>query len=193
MGRGFRKQRNVLKKQFLGSLQQYAQKLEQENEQLKTDPNTIVGQLIPQMREAMSQNKRLSVLCAALIKASGGKVTVSKDELESFKGYALSIKWELPEGVTALDDAKEYTFTYEAITEEEAKKLQEEAMASAEAKSATEQLEVALKADTEGTLDAIETVNNEAHLVDNSPNLNEEQAVENPQEVLGSGLISTEE
>ena len=40
-------------------LKKYLSKLETENEQLKNDPNTIVGQLIPQMRDAINQNKRL--------------------------------------------------------------------------------------------------------------------------------------
>jgi len=111
MGSGMRKQRNKMKMQFLGPLQKYAQALEKENEILKNDPETALGQVIPQLRDAIGQNKRLSVLAAALIKAAGGKVLINKDEMESFKDFSLSIKWELPEGVTTVEDAKEFVFS----------------------------------------------------------------------------------
>jgi hypothetical protein len=103
-----------MKMQFLGPLQKYAQALEKENEILKNDPETALGQVIPQLRDAIGQNKRLSVLAAALIKAAGGKVLINKDEMESFKDFSLSIKWELPEGVTTVEDAKEFVFSFDA-------------------------------------------------------------------------------
>ena len=115
MGTGMRKQRNKMKMQFLGPLQKYAQALEKENELLKNDPETVAGQVIPQLRDAIGQNKRLSVLAAALIKKAGGSVLMDKDEMEAFKDFSLSIKWELPEGVTSVADAKEFVFTYDAV------------------------------------------------------------------------------
>lgn len=98
----------------------YIQYLEQQIEQLRNDPQTVVGQLVPQMREAVGQNKRLSVLAAALIEEAGGSVTLVKSKLSAFETKVLSIKWELPEGVTDPELAESFTFSYEAITREEA-------------------------------------------------------------------------
>jgi hypothetical protein len=100
-------------------LKKYLGKLEAENEQMKTDPNTTVGQLIPQMRQAIDQNKRLSVLAAALLEAQGGSVTLTKAALESFESKVLNIKWNLPEGVEDAKTAEEFIFTYEAKEQEE--------------------------------------------------------------------------
>jgi hypothetical protein len=97
----------------------YILMLEAENEKLRTDPETALGQLIPQMREAVGQNKRLSVLCASIIEAQGGKVTLPKSALDAFETKVLSIKWELPEGVTDASQATEFIFSYEALTQEE--------------------------------------------------------------------------
>jgi hypothetical protein len=80
-------------------IMRYIERLEREIEILKTNPETTVGQLIPQMREAVAQNKRLSVLNAALLEEQGGKVTLEKSKLDVFETKVLSIKWELPEGV----------------------------------------------------------------------------------------------
>jgi hypothetical protein len=102
----------------------YIMKLEQEIEQLKTNPDTIVGKLIPQMREAVGQNKRLSVLAATLIEEGGGRVTVSKDKLESFESKVLSIKWELPKDETDPEKATEFIFSYDAVTQEQAAQQQ---------------------------------------------------------------------
>lgn len=115
MGRGKIRQRNAIKKQYLGQAVKYIEQLEAENEALKTNPDSVIGQIVPQMRELLSQNKRLSVLAAALMKAQGGKITVPRDDMESFEGYSLRVKWELPEGVDKVEDAKEFVFTYEAI------------------------------------------------------------------------------
>ncbi len=100
-------------------IKKHIEKLESENERMKTDPNTTIGQLIPQMRDAISQNKRLSVLAAALIEHNGGSVTLSKTDLESFESKVLNIKWELPEGVTDPTTADSFIFKYEALTQED--------------------------------------------------------------------------
>jgi hypothetical protein len=101
------------------SIASYIKKLESDNERMKTDPETTLGQLVPQMREAIAQNKRLSVLAAALIDINGGSALITKEALEAFETKVLSIKWTLPEGVEKVDDAKEFIFTYEALTQEE--------------------------------------------------------------------------
>lgn len=98
----------------------YIKKIEAENEQMKTDPNTTIGQIIPQLRQAITQNKRLSVLAAAFIESQGGSLKITKEVLESFESKVLSIKWTLPEGEDKVDEASEFVFTYEALTQEEA-------------------------------------------------------------------------
>lgn len=113
-------QNRALKLRYLDQAKQVVDQLQAENETLKNDPNTVIGQVIPQLRQAISQNKRLSVLCAALIQAQGGRVSVSKEELQGFETKVLNIKWEVPEGVENLEAAETVTFTYEALTQEEA-------------------------------------------------------------------------
>ncbi len=107
-------QRNMLKKSMLSSCKKYAEQLEQENYALKNDPQSVVGQFFGQFRELYSQNQRLSVLGACLIRKLDEKVLLTKEEMESFQNKRINIKWELPEGVEKLEDATEYIFTYEA-------------------------------------------------------------------------------
>jgi hypothetical protein len=107
------------------------QKLQRENEALKSDPETVVGQVITQLRDEVHKNKRLSVLAAAIIKQAGGSIKLKKEDLEGFENLLLSIKWELPEGVEKVEDAEEFTFTYEALTQEEVAARQAEAQAAA--------------------------------------------------------------
>ena len=113
MGRGLIKQKNSLKKQNLAQLVRYAEQLEKENQQLKTDPQGFVGQFIASYKEIYSQNGRLSVLGACLIKKLGDKVTLTKEEMEAFKDNKINIRWDLPEGVTDHETASEYIFSYE--------------------------------------------------------------------------------
>ena len=110
---GYLSQKNALKRQYLSQLIPYVDRLEKENEALKSDPTTVVGKFFTQYRELYSQNSRLSVLCASLLKKSGDKVMLTKEEMESFKDQRINIKWELPEGVTKPEDATEYVFTFE--------------------------------------------------------------------------------
>lgn len=114
----------TLKLRYIDSAKKLVNQLQDENERLKNDPETIVGQLIPQLQQAISQNKKLSVLTAAIIEKSGGNITVSKAALESFESKVLSIKWAMPEGVDSVDKAEELIFSYEALTQEEATERQ---------------------------------------------------------------------
>ena len=118
------KKRKIQKKPNLSKIQrrvvEYIKNLEMENKEMKTNPEGIVGQIIPQLREAISQNKRLSVLVASLIEAAGGSITVSKNSLESFESKVLNIKWAVPEGTENANSAVEFVFTYEAVSPEEA-------------------------------------------------------------------------
>src|SRR5271157_1371561 len=105
-------QNNMLKKSMLASCKKYAEQLEAENYALKNDPNTVIGQFIGQFKELYSQNSRLSVLCASLIKKLDDKVVLTKEEMESFQQKRINIKWEIADGETT-ETAKEFTFTYE--------------------------------------------------------------------------------
>lgn len=118
MGKGYLRQKNALKRQYLSQAVKYIDKLEAENEALRGDPNTYIGQFITQFRELYSQNARLSVLAASLMKRLGDRVELSKDEMEAFKDQRINIKWELPEGVTEAAEAASFIFTYEALAAE---------------------------------------------------------------------------
>lgn len=107
------RQRNLLKKSILSSCKKYAEQLEAENYALKNDPSSVIGQFIGQFRELYGQNQRLSVLAACLLAKQGDKVVLTKDEMEAFEQKRINIKWELPEGVEKIEDATEFTFTYE--------------------------------------------------------------------------------
>jgi len=113
---GLKKYKATAKKQFMKSLRAYAEQLETELRQVHNDPATVIGRLSQSYQSALNASKRLSVLCAALIKDRGGKVEVLKAELESFKGKAINVRWELPEGVKA-EDARSYLFYYETMQE----------------------------------------------------------------------------
>jgi hypothetical protein len=104
--------KNMLKKSMLSSCKKYAEQLERENYALKNDPGSVIGQFIAQFRELYSQNQRLSTLAACLIKKLDDKVVLTKEEMESYNGKRINIKWEIADGET-VETAKEYTFTYE--------------------------------------------------------------------------------
>lgn len=106
------REKNKLKKEAMGPLRKYAEQLEAENYALKNDPNTVIGQFIGKFRELYSQNSRLSVLTASLLKKLGESVVLTKEEMEQFKDNRINIKWEIADGET-IETAKEYTFSYE--------------------------------------------------------------------------------
>src|ERR1700675_1351803 len=105
-------QKNMLKKSILSSCKKYAEQLEKENFALKNDPGSVIGQFIAQFRELYSQNQRLSTLAACLLKKLDDKVVLTKEEMESYNGKRINIKWEVADGET-VETAKEFTFTYE--------------------------------------------------------------------------------
>ena len=119
-------QNRALKLRYLDTAKKLVEQLQAENETLKNDPNTVVGQVIPQLRDAISQNKKLSVLAAAIIESNGGSVVVSKAALEAFESKVLSIKWTVPEGVESVDKAESLIFSFEALTQEEAAARQQQ-------------------------------------------------------------------
>ena len=116
--------KSTVKKQFLSSLQKYCRQLEEELQKIYNNPDEIVGKLATAYQGAQGSAKRLSALAATLLKHAGGRVELSKVELEQFKGMAINIKWELPEGITDAEKAEAYVFSYEAITEAELAKMQ---------------------------------------------------------------------
>jgi hypothetical protein len=111
---GYLKQKNALKRQYLSQAVKYIDQLEKENEALRGDPNTMIGQFIGQFRELYSQNSRLSVLAATLIKRLGDKVELQKEEMEAFKDQRINVKWDLPEGTASAEEATSFIFSYEA-------------------------------------------------------------------------------
>ncbi len=116
------RQGTTIKKMFFGSLKKYCLQLEQELEQLRTNPQSTLGQVVMAARRAESSNKKLSVLAATLLKMFGGeegKVKVEKAMMESFQNLVLNIRWELPEGITDPEKADWYYFTFDALTQEQ--------------------------------------------------------------------------
>jgi hypothetical protein len=125
---GLKKYRSTVKKQFHRSLVEYTKQLEAELQEVYNNPDTMAGKFAAAYQQSQSSNKRLSVLCATLLKQHpGNRATLSKADMESFKGKVINIRWELPDGIEKPDDAKEYVFTYDAITEEEFAKQQRKA------------------------------------------------------------------
>src|SRR5271157_476496 len=118
MGRNS-KRNKAITKLYLPQLKKYCEQLEQQLEQIKTDPNTTLGQVINQARELYTQNSRLSVLTAALIDRLGAKVPVKKSEMDKFENHRIVIKWELPDGVEKPEDAEEFVFSYSAEKNEQ--------------------------------------------------------------------------
>ncbi len=127
---GLKKYKSTVKKQFHRSLVDYARQLETELQAVYNNPDTMVGKFAAAYQQSQASNKRLSVLCATLLKQHPGeRITLSKADLESFKGKVINIRWELPDGIEKPEDAKEYVFTYDAITEEEfARQQRQQAM-----------------------------------------------------------------
>jgi len=112
MGRGYIKQKNKLKMEFNSQLRKMVDELQKENEALKNDPQSVVGQFVGQFRELYGQNQRLSTLAASLIKKLGESVVLTKEELEQFNTKRINIKWEIADGET-IETATQFTFSYE--------------------------------------------------------------------------------
>src|SRR5271167_1079604 len=98
MGRGYIKQKNKLKMEFNSQLRKMVDELQKENEALKNDPQSVVGQFVGQFRELYGQNQRLSTLAASLIKKLGETVVMTRDDMEQYKNKRINIKWEIPDG-----------------------------------------------------------------------------------------------
>jgi len=112
---GFKKYKKTLKLMNLTALQKYAKQLEGQLSAVYKDPDTIIGKLASAYNDVIGANQRLSALCASMLKEQGGRVTLSKELLESFKGFSVNIKWELPDGVEKPEDAASYVFSYDVI------------------------------------------------------------------------------
>jgi hypothetical protein len=141
---GIKKYKSTVKRQFLGSLRKYAQQLEAELKSVYGNPDTIVGKLASAYQGVQGANQRLSALCACLIRTGGGSVKLTKEELESFKGMAINIKWELPEGAAKSEDADSFVFSYDAIPQVELDKQQQAAQQAAAQAAATQASPLAL-------------------------------------------------
>ncbi len=112
-GKGILKQKKKLRHEYNDKLYQDYQRIVAENEQMKSDPNGVIAPFLQRYNAAVLQNNRLSALAAALLDQLGGKAEVTKEKIESFKGFKLAIKIETPEGVEKFEDADKYLFSYE--------------------------------------------------------------------------------
>jgi hypothetical protein len=119
MGRGILKQKKSLKRFYLSQMIKENERLNAELKAIKEDPTSVVGHFIGDFNEVIGQNQRLSALVCALLEQKGGKVVVTREEIEVFRGKRLRVNIENLEDGTKFEDAKEYTFTYKAITKEE--------------------------------------------------------------------------
>jgi hypothetical protein len=113
--KGYVTQKNAIKRQYLSQMIKEVERLTAENKALKEDPTSVVGKFIGQFNDVVSQNQKLSTLACAIINLSGGKIQVTRDQIEVFKGKRLSIEIQTPDGsVENLDKATEYVFTFKA-------------------------------------------------------------------------------
>lgn len=118
MGRGLFKAKNKLKMQNLRYCWAEIERLAAENKALKEDPTSIVGKFLNEFNEVIGQNQRLSALSCAMITKFGGEpqaVSITRDEIEVFRGKRLQVKIATPEGVEKFEDSPEYIFTFVAI------------------------------------------------------------------------------
>ncbi len=113
MGRGIIKQKKLLRHQYNNQLYKDYLRVVEENRMMKEDPNGVIAPFLQRFNAVVLQNNRLSALAAALLDQLGGKAEVTKEKIESFKGFKLLIKIETPEGVDKFEDADKYCFSYE--------------------------------------------------------------------------------
>jgi hypothetical protein len=109
MGKGILKR----KKMYIAQAMREIERLSQENEMMKNDPNGVIAPFLQRFNAVVLQNNRLSALCAGLLDQLGGRTEVTKEKIESFKGKKLLIKIETPEGIEKFEDADKYVFSYE--------------------------------------------------------------------------------
>jgi hypothetical protein len=121
MGRGILKKKKSLKLMYLNNAIKEIERLQAENQALKTDPASVVGKFINEFNEVVNQNQRLSALACALITQDGGKSTITRDEIEAFKGKRLRVQIDVPEEDkdVKFEEAKTYIFSFTATTQEE--------------------------------------------------------------------------
>lgn len=112
MGRGILKQKKKLRHEYNAALYKDYQRILAENQAMKDDPNGVIAPFLERFNAVVLQNNRLSALAASLLDQLGGKAEVTKEKIESFKGFKLLIKIETPEGIDKFEDADKYLFTY---------------------------------------------------------------------------------
>lgn len=129
MGNGILKRKNSLKKQMIRPLQQYCQELEKQLQLVLSDPNSVLGTVLPQLRDQQAQNQRLTGLVAALIKKAGGSIAIEKEAMTIFEGKRIQIQIDVPTATRELlnqgkaekteeelfQEATEYVFTYNIV------------------------------------------------------------------------------
>jgi hypothetical protein len=111
MGSGFLKERQKVRSTQFNQIVREYNRILAENQQLKSNPEGVVGKFLSQLNTLSIQNNKLSALTAGLIKAGGGKVTISKSELESYNNKRVIIK--VAGDADKEEDVVNYEFTYE--------------------------------------------------------------------------------
>jgi hypothetical protein len=111
MGSGFLKERQKVRSTQFNQIVREYNRILAENQQLKTNPEGVVGQFLGKLNILSTQNNKLSALSAGLIKAAGGKVVLSKSELESYNNKRVIIK--VAGDADKEEDVTSYEFTYE--------------------------------------------------------------------------------
>jgi hypothetical protein len=88
-------------------LKKECERLQAENEQLKTDPEGVIGKFLGDYNKVAIQNNRLSAALCATMKENGNLV-VKKETIDSFVKHRLIINFDTDE------EAGTFTFSYVA-------------------------------------------------------------------------------
>jgi hypothetical protein len=111
MGSGFLKERQKVRSTQFNQIVREYNRIKAENEQLKTNPEGVVGKFLTQLNTLSVQNNKLSALTAGLLKAAGGKVSLTKVDIESFSNHRVIIK--VAGDADKEEDVVNYEFSYD--------------------------------------------------------------------------------
>lgn len=111
MGSGFLKERQKVRSTQFNQIVREYNRILAENQQLKTNPEGVVGKFLSQLNTLSIQNNKLSALTAGLIKAAGGKVSLTKVDIESFSNHRVTIK--VSGDADKEEDVVNYEFSYD--------------------------------------------------------------------------------
>jgi hypothetical protein len=96
------------KNHTISELKKEVDRLTAENEQMKNDPEGLIGKFLKDYNEAIMQNNRLSATLCGYMKENSGSITVKKETFDSFTNHRLIINVVPSEGDV------DYTFSFVA-------------------------------------------------------------------------------